>query len=40
VLNVGVTRTGRQVRWLEINGPRATGALLTSLLAAVPGAAS
>jgi hypothetical protein len=38
-LYVGVTRKGRQVRWLEINGPRATGALLTSLLAAVPGAA-
>lgn len=38
-LYVGVTRTGRQVRWLEINGPRASGTLLTSLLAAVPGAA-
>lgn len=37
---VGVTRAGRQVRWLEINGPRASGALLTSLLSAVPGAAS
>ena len=39
-LYVGVTAAGRQVRWLEINGPRATGALLTSLLAAVPGQAS
>jgi hypothetical protein len=37
---VGVTTAGRQVRWLEINGPRATGALLTSLLSAVPGNAS
>jgi hypothetical protein len=36
---VGVTRAGRQVRWLEINGPRATGALLTSLLSSVPGTA-
>jgi hypothetical protein len=34
-LYVGVTTTGRQVSWLEINGPRASGALLTSLLAAV-----
>jgi hypothetical protein len=34
-LYVGVTTAGRQVRWLEINGPRASGALLTSLLAAV-----
>jgi hypothetical protein len=34
-LYVGVTTAGRQVSWLEINGPRASGALLTSLLAAV-----
>jgi len=39
-LYVGVTTAGRQVRWLEINGPRASGALLTSLLAAVPGTAT
>ena len=31
---VGLTRAGRQVRWLEINGPRATSAVLTSLLSA------
>ncbi|HEX9063732.1 MAG TPA: hypothetical protein VF843_01415 [Streptosporangiaceae bacterium] len=31
-LYVGVVRAGRQVRWLEINGPRATGALLDALL--------
>lgn len=31
-LYVGVTAAGRQVRWLEINGPQATGKLLTSLL--------
>lgn len=37
---VGLTTAARQVRWLEINGPRATGTLLTSLLAAVPGAAA
>jgi hypothetical protein len=36
-LYVGVTNAGRQVRWLEINGPRASGALLGSLLAAEPG---
>jgi len=29
---VGVTVAGSGVRWLEINGPRATGALLASLL--------
>ncbi len=34
-LYVGVTTAGRQVSWLEINGPRASGTLLTSLLAAV-----
>jgi hypothetical protein len=33
-LYVGVTAAGRQVRWLEINGPRATGVLLARLLAA------
>lgn len=33
---VGVTAAGRQVRWLEINGPRATGGLLASLLVAQP----
>ncbi len=38
-LYVGVTAAGRQVRWLEINGPRASGALLTSMLAATPGTA-
>ncbi len=32
-LYVGVTAAGRQVRWLEINGPQATGKLLTSMLA-------
>ena len=37
---VAVTTAGRQVRWLEINGPRATDALLTRLLAAVPGKAT
>lgn len=31
-LYVGVTAAGRQVRWLEINGPQATGKLLASLL--------
>ena len=31
-LYVGVTRTGRQVRWLEINGPRASGRMLRTLL--------
>jgi hypothetical protein len=35
-LYVGVTAAGRDVRWLEINGPRATGVLLASLLAAQP----
>jgi len=35
-LYVGVTAAGRQVRWLEINGPRATSALLASLLAKLP----
>jgi hypothetical protein len=35
-LYVGVTATGRQVRWLEINGPRATSTALTSLLAELP----
>jgi hypothetical protein len=30
---IGITAGGRRVRWLEINGPRATGRLLTSLLA-------
>jgi hypothetical protein len=39
-LYVGVTTAGRQVKWLEINGPRASRALLTSLLAAVPGTAT
>ncbi len=29
---VGVTVAGSRVRWLEINGPRATGTLLASLL--------
>ena len=29
---VAVTASGRQVRWLEINGPRADGRLLTALL--------
>jgi len=32
-LYVGVTAAGRQVRWLEINGPRATSTLVASLLA-------
>jgi hypothetical protein len=32
-LYVGVVVTGHRVHWLEINGPRATGRLLTSLLA-------
>jgi hypothetical protein len=31
-LYVGVTVAGRQVRWLEINGPTATSRLLASLL--------
>ncbi len=31
-LYAGVTRTGRQVRWLEINGPRASGRMLSTLL--------
>ena len=31
-LYVGVTAAGRQVRWLEINGPRANSTLLASLL--------
>lgn len=35
-LYVGVTAAGQQVRWLEINGPRATSALLVSLLAELP----
>jgi hypothetical protein len=35
-LYVGVTAAGRQVRWLEINGPRATAVLLARLLAAQP----
>jgi len=35
-LYVGVTAAGRQVRWLEINGPRATSTLLASLLAELP----
>jgi hypothetical protein len=39
-LYAGVTTAGRQVRWLEINGPRASGAMLASLLAAVPGTAT
>jgi hypothetical protein len=34
---VGVTVAGQQVRWLEINGPRASSQLLSSLLAEVPG---
>jgi hypothetical protein len=38
-LYVGVTAAGRDVRWLEINGPRATGMLLASLLATQPTAA-
>jgi hypothetical protein len=38
-LYVGVTAAGRQVRWLEINGPRATGVLLASLLAMQPSVA-
>jgi len=33
---VGLTAAGRQVRWLEINGPRATSALVTRLLAVSP----
>jgi len=32
-LYVGLLATGRQVGWLEINGPRATGRMLASLLA-------
>ncbi|MGN6678963.1 MAG: hypothetical protein ACTHKL_14455 [Streptosporangiaceae bacterium] len=39
-LYAGVTTAGHQVRWLEINGPRASGAMLASLLAAVPGTAT
>ena len=39
-LYAGVTTAGRQVRWLEINGPRASGAMLASLLSAVPGTAA
>ena len=35
---VGVTVTGREVRWLEINGPRASIPLLRSLLADMRGA--
>lgn len=31
-LYVGVTAAGRQVHWLEINGPQATGRLLATLL--------
>jgi hypothetical protein len=38
-LYVGVTAAGRQVRWLEINGPKATSAMLASLLAKQPGTA-
>ena len=34
---VGVTVAGREVRWLEINGPRASSRLLTSLLAGLRG---
>lgn len=36
-LYVGVTAAGRQVRWLEINGPRADGRLLTALLSDIRG---
>jgi hypothetical protein len=32
-LYAGVTAAGRRVHWLEINGPRATGRLLISMLA-------
>jgi len=39
-LYVGVMAAGRQVRWLEINGPSATSALLARLLAELPVAAS
>ena len=39
-LYVGVMAAGRQVRWLEINGPNATSALLARLLAELPVAAS
>jgi hypothetical protein len=35
-LYVGVTAAGWQVRWLEINGPRATSTLLASLLTELP----
>jgi hypothetical protein len=38
-LYVGVTAAGRQVRWLEINGPKATSAMLASLLAKQPATA-
>ena len=34
---VGVTVAGREVRWLEINGPRASSRLLISLLAVLRG---
>jgi len=36
-LYVGVTVAGRAVRWLEINGPRASGRLLAALLSDVRG---
>ncbi|HUZ51282.1 MAG TPA: hypothetical protein VMU94_01980 [Streptosporangiaceae bacterium] len=36
-LYIGATVTGREVHWLEINGPRASSQLLTSLLAELPG---
>jgi hypothetical protein len=36
-LYVGVTVAGREVRWLEINGPRASARLLTTMLSDVRG---
>ncbi len=36
-LYAGVTVAGREVRWLEINGPRASPRLLTTLLADIRG---
>ena len=36
-LYVGVVAAGRQVRWLEINGPRASSQLLSGLLADLRG---
>jgi hypothetical protein len=36
-LYVGVTVAGREVRWLEINGPRATSRLLTTMLSDLRG---